>query len=458
MAIPAAFLAAARFGMGAAPGEADRIGADPRGWLAAQLVPQPGPPAPGTTADLFAQFRAVRAARQAAKRDEALPAPVVVPAMATPLRDIYVGEVAARTRFAASTPAPFHERLVQFWSNHFTVSIQRPEILAIAGAFEREAIRPHVTGRFRDLLQAAATHPAMLLYLDNAQSIGPDSIAGRRRDKGINENFARELLELHTLGVGGGYTQADVTAVAQVLTGWTLERGPDGPHGRFMFEPRFHQPGDKTLLGVTIREGGISEGLVLFDLLTRHPATARFVATKLVRHFVADDPPQPAVEAVAATFQASGGDLAATMRTLIARPEAWAHPLAKVRSPNDLVTATLRALGNPAAVDDKQILHSLTLLGQPPFAAPSPAGWPDRAESWLGPEALMHRLEWARLVGQKLGGQKLGGQGPGARAIALAEASIGPAMSLVTRATIASAPDPREGAMLWLASAEFERR
>ncbi len=316
-----------------------------------------------------------------------------------------------------------------------------------------------MTGRFRDMLQAAATHPAMLLYLDNAQSIGPNSIAGQRRDKGINENFARELMELHTLGVGGGYTQADVTEVARILTGWTLERGPDGPHGRFMFEPRFHQPGDKTVFGVTIREAGMNEGLTLFDLLAHHPSTARFVATKLVRHFVADDPPKPAVDAVAATFHATGGDLAATTRTLIARPEAWAQPFAKVRSPNDLVIATLRAVGDPGEVDDKLILRSLALLGQPPFAAPSPAGWPDRADGWLGPEALMHRLEWARMAGQKIGGAGQNGMGAGGvRPIQLAETSIGPAMSLVTRATIASAPDPREGAMLWLASSEFQRR
>jgi len=451
------FVAATLFGMGAGPGDAERIGADPRGWLVEQLRAQPVPPALsqlGNTADLFERFRAVRAMRkaeQAARADgaaAAAPAIAAMPAMGKPLRDIYFAEVGARTRLAASAAAPLCERLVQFWSNHFTVSIARPEVLAIAGSFEREAIRPHVAGRFREMLGAVAMHPAMLLYLDNAQSIGPNSIAGRRRDKGLNENLAREMLELHTLGVDGGYTQSDVTQFARILTGWTLEHGPDGPRARFLFEPRFHEPGPKTLLGATVREGGQMEGVQMLDVLARHPSTARFIATKLVRHFVADDPPRAAVDAVAASFRETNGDLAAAMRTLIARPEAWDPPLAKLRTPNDLVTGTLRALGNPP-LDDKAIHHSLALLGQAPFAAPSPAGWPDRADAWLGPEALMRRIEWARLVANRMGR---------ADAMQFAEMTIAPVMGAATRQSIEDAPDPREAVTMWLASAEFERR
>ncbi len=409
-------------------------------------MPAGGPELAGlsTTSDLFDTFRAVRAARKQAKQDG-----TTAPQMGMPLHAILLAEAGARTRLAAASAAPLVERMVAFWSNHFTVSVQRNEVIAIAGAFEREAIRPHVTGRFRDMLRAVAMHPAMLLYLDNARSIGPNSIAGRRRDKGLNENYARELLELHTLGVSGGYTQADVTACARVFTGWTLEHAPpQGPLGRFTFEPRFHEPGDKTALGVTVREAGQSEGLTLLDMLARHPSTARFIATKLARHFISDDPPGAAVEAIAATFRASDGDLAAVMAAVIGRPECWQHPLSKVRSPNDLVIATLRALGDPP-LEDRLIFQSLALLGQPPFSAPSPAGWPDRADAWLGPEALMHRLEWARLVAQRM---------PGADAMQLAEATIGPVMSDATRQAITGAGNRQQAVMLWIASREFERR
>ncbi|HEY1721427.1 MAG TPA: DUF1800 domain-containing protein [Magnetospirillaceae bacterium] len=443
------FIALTRFGSGAAPGDWTQIEPDPHSWLLTQLrQPAPAPELSTlhSSAALFEQMRTVREARKAAKADGQ-----PKPQMGTPLRDILLAEVGARTRLAAGSATPLYERLVTFWSNHFTVSTMRGELVALAGAFEREAIRPHVFGKFRDLLLATATHPGMLLYLDNAKSIGPNSIAGRRRDKGLNENYARELMELHTLGVGN-YTQADVTTCAKVFTGWTLEHGQGGPQGRFMFEPRFHEPGDKSLLNVTIREAGVSEGVALLDMLSRHSSTAHFIATKLVRHFIADDPPKPAVDAVAATFHATDGDLTATMRTLIQRPEAWQEPLAKVRTPNDLVVATLRALGNPP-VEDKMIFRSLVLLGQAPFGAPSPAGWPDRADGWLGPEALMRRIEWAHQVGQRV---------PSAdatkKALELADATIGPVMSPATRQAISSAADAREATMLWIASREFERR
>ncbi len=227
----------------------------------------------------------------------------------------YLAQAEARVRVAARTEAPFHERLVQFWSNHFAVSIDKPVCLGIAGALENEAIRPHVTGHFGELLRAVEQHPAMIAYLDNQGSAGPDSeIArlGRRRGNaqrkvGINENLAREILELHTLGVDGGYSQADVTTFAKVLTGWSIGGGEGrlagGTAGRYFFRENLHQPGSQTLLGRSYAQSGEAQGLAVLADLSRHPSTARHLATKLARHFIADDPPVQSIDRIASAFQ-----------------------------------------------------------------------------------------------------------------------------------------------------------
>src|SRR5690606_7407208 len=245
-----------------------------------------------------------------------------------------------------------------FWSNHLCISASAKAIVApISGAYEREAIRPHVLGRFEDMVLASAQHPAMLLYLDNAQSIGPASRAARavRRpragaQRGLNENYARELLELHTLGVNGGYTQQDVQELARILTGWTVGGLPgarrDATSGpvRFAFEPMLHEPGAKTLLGRRYADEGEDEGRRAIEALCRHPATARFIATKLVRHFISDEPPAAAVDAVAGAFADSDGDLRVTLRALVDHPESWSAAHRKFRTPQDWLIAVLRAL------------------------------------------------------------------------------------------------------------------
>jgi uncharacterized protein (DUF1800 family) len=245
----AAVIATARFGLGAAPGEITAAARDPRGWLIAQLVPATGPdfnaaglPDSATAASDFFALREdmTREARNAFRER---------------MRAHYVAEIAARQRHQARTGHSFRERLVLFWSNHFTVATRRPVLEGLAGSFEREAIHPHVTGRFRDLLGAVARHPAMLVYLDNARSIGPLSMLGRGRGRGLNENLARELMELHTLGVDGGYRQADVTELARVLTGWSVDR-----RGRFRFRGRTHEPGTKLVLGRPYAEEGVRRG------------------------------------------------------------------------------------------------------------------------------------------------------------------------------------------------------
>jgi uncharacterized protein (DUF1800 family) len=449
MSDSAAFIAATRFGMGAGQGELASIGREPRGWLEAQLAPAALPPQLALlppTPELAQRFAELRAERKAEKQAD--PAAQADEKTKGEIRALYLADAAARTRQAITTPTPLTERLVQFWSNHFTVSTARPVVAPLAGAFEREAIRPNVTGHFYDLLRAVVRHPAMLLYLDNAVSLGPDSVAGQRRQKGLNENLARELLELHTLGVDGGYGQGDVEQLARILTGWTIGNERQGAVGAFLYQPRFHQPGAKRLLGVDFTEAGQAEGERALLMLARHPATAHFVATKLVRHFVADDPPAAAVEAVARSFRDSDGDLAVVTKTVINRPEAWAEPLAKIKTPNDFVVSTLRAVDVPP-IEDKKLVRSLALLGQAPFTAPSPAGWPDRAEAWMGPEALMRRLEWARDVASKL---------PRTDVLVLAEQSLGPLLDASTRQAIGGAADSAEALVLLLASRPFQRR
>jgi uncharacterized protein (DUF1800 family) len=321
-------------------------------------------------------------------------------------------------------------------------------VFGLAGAFEREAIRPYVTGRFYDMVLAVARHPAMLVYLDNGQSFGPNSIVGQRRRRGLNENLAREMLELHTLGVDGGYTQNDVREFAKMLTGWTVKPPRFADSGRFEFFPDIHEPGPKTLLGVRYREAGSGEAEAAFEALVRHPATATHIATKLCRHFIADDPPPAAVERIARVFHDSDGNLKAVSEALIEQPEAWTDPLAKVKAPNDFIVAALRATGFQG--QGEMILGALRLLGQAPFNAPSPAGWPDTASGWIGPESVMRRAEWAMALGMRVAEFRAPDR--------LFENTIAPIASPATAKTIARAPSRADAIALVFASPEFQRR
>ena len=314
----AAVIAAQRFGLGARPGDLALIGSDPRGWLQAQLGPEPAPAAgPGRTAERLKLFFDARASGD----DE------VIRLFRREYREAYVADAGARTRRAAATDTPFRERLVHFWSNHFTVSAMRPVVAGLVVPFEDEAIRPHVAGRFADLLLAVARHPAMLLYLDQAESIGPRSRAGQRNQRGLNENLAREVLELHTLGVDGGYGQADVRALAEMLTGWTIGNPRRGVIGEFLYVQAIHEPGPKTLLGRLRDEAGEREAAQALAELARHRSTARHVARKLARHFIADQPPDAVVARLARVFLDSDGDLAAMMHAIVAEEQAWREPL-----------------------------------------------------------------------------------------------------------------------------------
>jgi uncharacterized protein (DUF1800 family) len=441
--LKAASIAANRFGFGARPGELDTIAKDPREWLRQQLAAET-PQATGTPS-WPAQLAEFLQARREKKADiEA------AKAMRTALLREFRVAAAMRTLDAANSPTPFRERLVQFWSNHFTVSVQRPVVAEAAIGFENEAIRPNILGNFRDLLKAVAAHPAMLLYLDNANSVGPNSKAGLKNKRGLNENLAREMMELHTVGVDGGYTQTDVTELAKILTGWSIavehEEGP----GQFRYRPLTHEPGNKTVMGKTYPETGADEAIAVMNDLAARPATARHIATKLARHFVADDPPKTAVDALARTYMETDGDLHAVSMTLIGLPQIWADPLPKVKTPNDLVLSACRSFGIADIHAGEMLLMGLKQMDQVPFDAPSPAGWPDTADGWISPEAMMTRVEWAMAVGQKLDGR--------ADAREVAKSTIQPVASQTTLFHIDHAPSAAEALALLIASPEFQRR
>ena len=454
-----AFIAANRFGMGAVPGDLEYLSHDPRGALLQQLANPVWPAELGglpTSDDALQETARVQMQRQELLRVStgatAASAMAAAKAMGQQIRDIYNLEASRRTMAAVSSPTPIVERLVEFWGNHFTVSIQRGEVIPVAGAFEREAIRPHVLGRFLDMLRASTQHPAMLLYLDNVHSIGPHSAFALKHQHGpvqlgLNENLARELMELHTLGVGN-YSQADVTTMAKVLTGWTIGNPKSPDYGTFRFDPQLHEPGRKLVLKTWFEEAGEDEGEGALRLLASHPATARHIATKLAQHFIADQPPASVVERLANEFQRTDGDLAQVSRLLVQAPEAWQHPLAKVKDSNSFVVSTLRAtgveLGKPT-----QVLSDLDFLGQRPFFALSPAGWPDNGESWISPDSLIRRLQWSRNLVGRVKGVDVDG---------IAEAVIGTVMSPATRQAIRMQTDQGLKLAMLLGSREFQRR
>ena len=479
----AAAVAAHRFGLGEA--SLAVVGGDAAGWLLEQIGPadvqQDTRPLHDSARALhaIARFQRLRAqsAQGAAPPASTAEATVVDASFAEHLRPLVQADLRARGRAAATTARPFAERLALFWSNHFTVSMAKASARGLVGAFEREAVRPQVGGRFEALLNAAVRHPAMLRYLDNDQSAGPRSRLVRRlqarprdpgepapRPGGLNENLAREILELHTLGVPGGgkayggwggYTQQDVIAFARILTGWrvrlrdfAVDPVPVGTPVS-LFEPAWHEPGPKQLLGRSYPEGPEALGLVLADL-AQHPSTARFVCAKLARHLVADEPPPCLVASMVAAWQRSDGDLPAVYRALIEAPEAWAPLPAKLKTPEEFVISSARLLGLGERPWSRRADAGVGLLGQRIQAAPSPAGWPDRAEEWLGPDALWKRVEWATRLAALLGRQ--------VDARALAASSLGPRLQADSLQQIERAADGPQALALLLLAPEFQRR
>ena len=467
-----AALALHRFGFGPRAGSIAAIASDPRAALLADLER----PNIGLIADASLrgsgyanravfEFNAERNAKQRLERmrkeaaanagendgmENAMARPEAPATPATPRevplpRQIFIAEAQARFLAAINAEIGFVERLVWFWSNHFCVNA---DSTVMAGGYEREAIRPHVLGRFADLLLAAEAHPAMLLYLNNAQSIGPDSVAGINRSRGLNENFGREILELHTLGVRTVYDQTDVTNFAKVLTGWTIlptQTNPDHG-GEFVFNRRLHEPGPQTIIGKSYPDTGIEQGRAVFADLARHPATANHIASKLARHFIADDPPPALVERLTKRFLDTDGDLKEVAKALVTAPEAWVGKRAKIKRPGEWIIATRRATGLRG--DVPRTLGALNLLGEPLWRPPAPKGFSDDNAAWL--DSLTHRLDVANVYAQRVA-DRLDTQ-------AVAETALGPLASPDTRNLIARAESKPQALTFLLMSPEFLRR
>ncbi|AUX70281.1 hypothetical protein CHX26_12940 [Porphyrobacter sp. HT-58-2] len=481
-----------RFGYGARAGETPP--ADPRRYLLAQLDAfDPAPPqiagritTRGKTGELVQLIRGLRREqREMAGMAESMAEPggmamsgedrraAALAGLPPELREqlmmarqALAGDIAARVQLAVASPTPMAERLVHFWANHFSVSAGKLGTQFEVGPHEFAAIRPRVLGRFADLLKAAVLHPAMLIYLDQFQSIGPNAPItqrrGRRggrdaaqRPRGLNENLAREVLELHTLGVDGGYDQADVTELARALTGWTVPglgrvgRLAEDQPGGAAFVAMAHEPGARQVLGRRYPEGGARQALAILDDLAAHPATARHIATKFARHFAADTPPPALVDRLEADFRKTGGDLASLTRTLIASPEAWESNPRKFRAPFEWLVGVLRLTGGAEAMPPQRVMGALTQLGQVPWRAPSPAGYDDIAASWAGPDALVRRVEFAERIARSV---------PQESVITRAEAAFPGALSTATRDQLTRAESGSQALALLLVSPEMLRR
>ncbi|MGT0196519.1 DUF1800 domain-containing protein [Burkholderia pyrrocinia] len=459
---PAA-IALNRFGLGARADEA--LPADPKAALVAQFDRYDARPAAWAgEPDAIALATRFANARNAMTGDDAAAKRATAQSIRRDGYDAYRRAVAARLNSALNTPAPFVERLVHFWANHFAVSVDKGQVAAYAGAFERDAIRPHVLGRFEDMLVAVEKHPAMQVFLDQARSVGPDSPAALRAQarnpsakRGLNENLAREIMELHTLGVRTGYTQADVTEFARALTGWSIAGGRglqpgDAAPGAFVFRPKLHEPGTRTVMGRTYDQPGEAQARAILHDLARSDATGRHIAFQLARHFVADNPSPALVDRLARAFDASGGDLPTVYRALVDAPDAWSPVNRKFKTPWEWAVSSLRGLGW-REMDDRGDLKAAPLLaqlGQPVWRPGSPAGYDDVAASWAAPDALVRRVEIAQRLAARTG-DRLDPR-------TLGNTLLAGSMSAPTATALARAESATTSLALLLVSPDFQRR
>ncbi len=472
-------IATNRFGLGARAGELTAAGANPQKWLFAQLQPIKFAHAETDMARAYDLIKRFDALRKNDKKEElpnkknnknrnnnmqnegAASISQSVDDDSKDLRDLrkeigdFVNGLEMESiRNAVLTPNSFSVRLLDFFSNHFSVTAQGNVMRVIAPLLERDAIAPNLVGQFEDMLLAVEQHPTMLVYLNNEKSIGPDSTYGKKSKKGLNENLGREILELHTLGVHGGYTQTDVRELAMAITGWSVvalgKKGTKEQGVGFVFRDGAHQPGERKILDKIYAQKGIKKGEAILKDLANHPATAKHISFKLARHFVADVPTDSLVKAMTKTWAASKGNIKAVLKTMLEHADSWLPEQQKYKSPREFVISTLRAIDGiePLKLEKLKIVQSLTALGQQPFNAGSPAGFGDLSSAWDGAEALMARIEWVNQVAAHIKVQ----------AMPLMEAALGSQARELTQKLVKRAESRQQALVLVLMSPEFQRR
>ncbi|MFC3693444.1 DUF1800 domain-containing protein [Chenggangzhangella methanolivorans] len=433
-----ATLAFQRFGLGARRGGLARIANDPAAALVAELDSPDVALIKDASLPTYAQ----------ACLEGASPTPRP--------ENVRLREYKARIAKHLQPEIGFVERLTIFWANHFAMSFRKAPLLrGTIGQFERDVIRRNALGSFPQMLHDAMRHPAMIRYLDNDESIGEESTLGLKRRVSYTENLARELMELHTVG-SGNFTEDDVKALAKMLTGWSIVRASEATPasaGQFMFRPDWHQPGPQRFFGETIPEGGMEQADRAFAILAAHPATARRVATKLARHFVADQPTEEMIAPIAQAFIDSGGDLKRTAEALLTLDAAWSVPMAKIRTPYEMLVAQFRALGSALLDEESGVMDRiLTTLNQPTWDTPSPEGFADETPNWLSPNAMAFRLDAVQQIAKVIGRRVF------VNPATLSRDLFGAALSTQTRERVAAGGSQLAGLTILFASPEFQRR
>ncbi|TRX53952.1 DUF1800 family protein [Thalassomonas sp. M1454] len=398
---PQAAIAVNRFGLGAKGDELAQANANPKAWLKQQLQPIKLSNSLYTSDYILTELAKYGEARRQAKKSKNAEAEFdkTNKERGKFLQNSYRGLSTDTFVAGLNSNNSVSWRLLDFFSNHFSVSASGPQMTAIASTLEREAIAPNLLGNFEDMLLAVTKHPAMIVYLNNERSFGPNSRIGKK-GRGLNENLAREILELHTLGVDGGYQQQDVIELAKGITGWSIANPRKEDTVGFMYRSWGKEPGDRVLLGKAYKQEGMAQGEAMLKDLANHPKTANYVCSKLVKHFISDKPSPDLVNILVATWQKSGGNIKAVMNAMIDSDLAWQAQKQKFKTPREFVMSSLRAVGKKN-IKPKELFFTLNTFGQQPMQAGSPAGYSDEQQDWDGANALMSKIDWVSLLARK---------------------------------------------------------
>lgn len=440
-------IAVNRFGYGARDDELAQAKADPKKWLSSQLQTIQFSDNQPNSDDIFVAHAKFQKQKKLMKQQQKQ-AQDKNKMIKSAARKTYMKMSAASLKQAITSKHSVSWRLLDFFSNHFSVSTSGRLMVGLSPTLEREAIAPNLLGNFEELLLAVEQHPAMLIYLNNEKSFGANSRMAKKRKIGLNENLAREIMELHTLGVDGGYSQIDVIELAKGITGWSVKNTKKEHGTGFVFRVYGHEPGARILLGKKYAQRGIMQGQQMLRDLAMHPSTAKYVCTKIAHHFVSENPAQSLIEKMQKTWLNNQGNIKQVMLTLFDAEEAWLESPQKFKTPREFVISSYRAIA-PNRINDRTLFNSLTNLGQMPFNAGSPAGFSDEESDWLGASALMARVEWSSLVSAQV--KRINAEQVMATA-------LGSSISQNTYQMVMRAESRQQASTLLLMSPEFQRR